>query len=367
MRVNLLQLRNFRNYRALDLSFDDGINVFVGDNAQGKTNIVEAIYYASLAKSHRTNTDSELIAWQENRAAFKLSFTRLSVENSLEFQFSREKRRKISLNGEVIAPKDLIGTFNTVLFSPEDLFLIKGAPLARRKFLDAELSQASPAYFSELRNYTKIVSQRNMLLKKIKERSTDTSMLDLWDEQLVNSAVKLWQKRILTVERLNNIASLMQQKISSSLENLAINYEISTKNSSVTSDLASWYNKELRDCRRLDIMRGSTSVGPHHDDLLFTVNGIDLRSFGSQGQQRTGVLALKLSELEFLRAETNEYPVLLLDDVMSELDSSRRAELIEFIRREKIQTFITATEREYFPKNDFGTYYEVEQGMVKRR
>ena len=367
MHIYTLHLRNYRNYCDLELKFDPNINVFLGQNAQGKTNIIEAVYYASLGRSHRTHTDTDLIRWEQPAALVQLGFTRLGVENKLEFQFSRSKRRRILLNDHPIRPKDLVGSLNTVLFSPEDLFLIKGAPAQRRRFLDGEISQASPAYYHELAKYTKIITQRNNLLKKIRERKAGMDMLELWDVQLVESAVKITLKRLEAVRKLNMLANLMQRRISGNLENLSISYDIhGSQGNDVTNDLRSWYNKELASHREIDIIRGSTGRGPHLDDIILTVNGINLRSFGSQGQQRTGVLSLKLAELEFLRSETGEYPVLLLDDVMSELDASRRSQLMDFIFRERIQTMITATDGAYFPQERIGTYYQVAAGQIKR-
>lgn len=367
MYVRSILLRNYRNYSEIQLDFDPNINVFLGQNAQGKTNIIEAVYYASLGHSHRTHNDTELIRWEQPSASVQLDFDRLGVGNHLEFQFSREKRRRILLNEHPIRPKELIGSINTVLFSPEDLFLIKGAPAGRRRFLDAEISQASPAYYHELQQYNRIVTQRNTLLKRIRERKASVEMLDLWDPQLVESAVKITKKRQEAIKKLNMLANLMQRRISDNRENLSIAYEIHGMDAGdMTKDLASWYNKELVSHREVDILRGSTTRGPHHDDIVLTVNGINLRNFGSQGQQRTGVLSLKLSELEFLRSETGEYPVLLLDDVMSELDASRRHQLMEYIRRERIQTMITATDAAYFPQERIGTYFYVKAGWITR-
>ena len=367
MHIYSLRLRNYRNYAELELPFDANINVFLGPNAQGKTNVVEAIYYASLGRSHRTHTDNELISWEQPGGSIALDFARLGVQNKLEFQFVRDKRRRIILNEHPIRPKELVGNLNTVLFSPEDLFLIKGAPAGRRRFLDGEISQASPAYYHELSQYNKIITQRNNLLKKIRERQANSEMLDLWDAQLVASAVKIVTKRLEAVKKLNMLAHLMQRRISGNVENLAITYDIhGTNGENVTNDLVSWYNKELDAHRQVDILRGSTGRGPHLDDIILTVNGINLRSFGSQGQQRTGVLSLKLAELEFLRSETGEYPVLLLDDVMSELDVSRRSQLLDFIRHERIQTMITATDEAYFPAERIGTYYRVSAGRITR-
>ncbi len=367
MRVNTITLRNYRNYKDLTLDLSENINVFLGQNAQGKTNVVEAVYYAAMGHSHRTSADAELIRWEEPAASMKLDFERLGVENVLEFQFSREKRRQILYNGQSIRTKELMGAMNAVLFSPEDLFLIKGAPAGRRKFLDGEISQASPAYYHELTQYNRIVSQRNTLLKRIREHKARPDMLELWDTQLAESGAKIVAKRREAVKKLNMLANLMQRRISANAENLTLQYCMHGTEESVppvTEQLVSWYNKKLKESAELDILRGSTGVGPHRDDILLEVNGINLRSFGSQGQQRTGVLALKLSELEFLRSETGEYPVLLLDDVMSELDKVRRAQLMEFIRRERIQTLITATDEAYFPAERIGRYYRVKSGEI---
>ena len=370
MKAKSLQLKNFRNYSELELSLSPNINVLLGENAQGKTNIAEALYYAAMGRSHRTTTDSDLIAWDASEARLHLLFERLDVDNTLEFQFQRGKRRIMRKNSEIIKTRELLGTFNAVLFSPEDLFLIKGAPSERRRFLDSELSQASSAYGHELMQYARILMQRNNLLKKIKERRAKKDMLLLWDGQLAESAARIVEKRFLAVKKLNMLANLMQRRISAGKENLSLSYELygcAEEPPCVTSGLIPWYSKKLEESRELDILRGSTSVGPQRDDILLKVNGINLRSFGSQGQQRTGVLALKLSELEFLRSETGEYPILLLDDVMSELDRTRRERLMEFIRKERIQTLITATDEAYLPMKITGNIFYIVSGKVSKK
>ena len=375
MLVESLQLRQFRNYDSLDLKFPEGITVLIGPNAQGKTNIVEAIYYASLAKSHRTSKDAELIRWESQQGAVRVKFSRLGVGNVIDLKFSRVKRRQMLLNSHAVTPKSLVGSLTTVLFSPEDLYLVKGAPQLRRAFLDTEISQTSPAYYRELAKYNRLISQRNNLLKKIREGQAGREMLELWDVQLADSAAKLTAKRLEAVGRLAMLSRLMQRRISGALENLEVSYDlhaptgekgpsVPSEAALVTEGLIPWYNEMLGKRRELDIIRGVTSVGPHRDDLRLSVNGVDLRTYGSQGQQRTGALALKLSELEFIRGETGAYPVLLLDDVMSELDPSRRKELLLFLQREKIQTIITATDRAYFPGEKIGTFFSVRQGTV---
>ena len=363
MRLKKLQLRNYRNYEQIELHTDGDILVFTGENAQGKTNLIEAIYYAAFGQSHRSSSDKEIISWEKRAAAIELLFERGSIENKLQFRLYFDKKREILYNGQSIRPKELVGVLNVVLFSPEDLFLIKGAPAERRRFLDLEISQANPAYYDAMLQYQKVLTQRNTLLKRIREQKARRELLAEWNAQLVALAAKLVQKRCETVKKLNMLANLMHRRISDRRENLEISYEIKASEERVPEDYQTWYNKKLAELEALDILRGSTGAGPHRDDLVLKVNQVHLRAFGSQGQQRTAALALKLSELEFIRSETGEYPILLLDDVMSELDRSRREQLLAFIKG-KIQTFITATDMAYFPSRNIGTFYKVRQGKI---
>ena len=363
MKVNKLILKNFRNYIDITLTFTQSINIFIGQNGQGKTNILEAIYYGAMGHSHRTNTDSELIRWQQESASISIFFSRLTIENNLLFKFNNNQKKEIITNNYPIKPKELIGLLNVVLFSPEDLMLIKGLPNMRRRFLDIEISQISPTYYQQLLKYNRIVAQRNTLLKKISEYTEKPEMLDAWDEQLAIVGDQIVKKRQVAVKKLAMLANLMHRRITNNKENLTVIYHKHGIDDKVTEHLVDEYRLKLVELRQNDIYRGSTSVGPHRDDLILSVNGINLRTFGSQGQQRTGVLALKLAELEFIKSETGEYPVLLLDDVMSELDASRREHLIAFIQ-DRIQTFITATEEKYFPDNKFGEFHQVVNGTI---
>ncbi|MBQ7515051.1 MAG: DNA replication/repair protein RecF [Schwartzia sp.] len=365
MEVRGIELVNYRNYKVQSLVTAPDINVFLGPNAQGKTNILEAVYYAALGRSHRTHVDSELIRWEEESARIRLDFVRLDVANTLEFRFHRGKKRQILYNSHPIATRELVGSFNVVLFSPEDLFLVKGAPQGRRRFLDMEISQADPKYFYDLAIYTRLITQRNTLLKRLRENPRERTTLESWDVQIAEYAARVVKKRLKAVEKFNRLAGEVQRRLSRESEELSVRYEIyGLSGETVTDELVSWYNQRLKETVELDIRRGATGVGPHRDDLALLVNGIDLRVYGSQGQQRTGALALKLAELSFLREETGEYPILLLDDVMSELDAGRREELLSFIRRQKIQTFITATEETYFPAVRFGSWFRVAAGQV---
>ena len=363
MKVTKIVLNNFRNYVNLTLEFTNNINVFIGDNAQGKTNILESIYYGAMGRSHRTSTDSELIRWQQNNASISINFSRLSIENSLLFKFRTEQNKEIMANNYAIKPRELVGLLNVVLFSPEDLMLIKGMPAMRRRFLDIEISQASPIYYQQLLKYNRIVSQRNTLLKKIRENKEKTDLLDAWDQQLANMAAQIVKKRQMAIKKLAMLANLMHRKITDNKESLTVIYQKHGIDEVSEENLMDEYSNKLAIVRQNDIWRGSTSIGPHRDDLILSVNGVNLKTFGSQGQQRTGVLALKLAELEFIKSETGEYPILLLDDVMSELDASRRGHLLSFIR-DRVQTYITATEEKYFPNEKFGKYFHVTNGTI---
>lgn len=365
MRVRAVTLANYRNYEAETIEPSPSVNIFLGRNAQGKTNILEGIWYAALGRSHRARTDAELIRWSEAAGRLSLVTERRGVEYALEFRFLRGRRRQIFLGGQSIPLRDLIGILNVVLFSPEDLLFVKGAPEGRRRFLNMELSQADAAYFYDLAIYTRLLSQRNALLKKLRERGGPSAELQPWDVQLAEKAVRVVEKREKAVVKLSRLAGEIHHRLTKGEERLTIEYRRHGPEE-VAEPLLSWYNEMLRETAAADIRRGSTSVGPHLDDLTLKVNGAELRAYGSQGQQRTGVLSLKLAELEFLREATGEYPVLLLDDVMSELDRGRREELLSFLQRENIQTFITATDAAYFPAAATAAVFTVENGRVQK-
>jgi DNA replication and repair protein RecF len=366
MRVHAITLLNYRNYKNINLEFSKNINIFTGDNAQGKTNLLEAIYLCSVGRSHRTFDERELIMWDKDIALADIIFFRRDVENSLKIKLINNQNKEIILNSANINSKELVGSLTAVMFSPEDLLMIKGAPVLRRRFLDNEISQASRTYYRQLLNYNRILNQRNNLLKKIREKKADKSMLETWNVQLIKSAVYIVLKRHEVIKKLTMIANLCHRKITSSKENLSIVYYLNEFEGKFIDDfdaLSDWYHEKFKKNEDDDIFKGSTSIGPHRDDIIFLINGKNLKNFGSQGQQRTGVLALKLAELEFIKSETGEYPILLLDDIMSELDESRRNELLLFIK-EKIQTFIATTDRKYFSEEKTGRFYKVENGIV---
>lgn len=384
MNISELILKDFRNFSELNLKPDNAINIFLGRNAQGKTNILEAIHFISLGRS-RASKYSELIRRGESSATIRVKFSKADVSHESAAELSAEKKsRRFLFDGNAIRFRDLVGKLNSVMFSPEDLFMFKNSPGVRRKFLDGEIVQASPVYYSNLATYNRLVEQKNNLLKKIREGFAAPDNLDLWNEQLAEMCAKVVVKRAQTVLKMSAPANSAQQNISGGKEILSVRYEVNGLNEyereelknilptekifdfeGVTKSLAEFYQKVFRERKFSDIKRGSASLGAHTDDLKFFLNDEELKIYGSQGQLRTAALALKLSELQFLKSETGEYPILLLDDVMSELDRERREQLLIFLRREKIQTLIAATEKTYFPEESFGKIFHVRAGQIE--
>lgn len=371
MRISKIFLRDFRNFAELELELSAAVNIFLGRNAQGKTNVLEAINFASLGTA-RVSKDVDLVRWNELAALIRMSFERAGVSHELAIEIPADRRRRrILFDGNSVKLREFIGKLNAVMFSPEDLFMFRNTPSTRRRFLNILLAQASPIYFAELTTYNRLLEQRNNLLKKIREGIASASNLELWNEQISVAAAKIFSRRIKAVADLNTLANEMQQEISAQSENLSLEYEIhDLKNVELPPSfeveiLQSWYHEILKARNFSDVQRGSTSFGPHLDDLQFFINGKELRLYGSQGQLRTTALALKLSEIQMLKNSAGEYPILLLDDVMSELDAERRAKLLEFLLRQKIQTLITATDKAYFPAQNFGKIFYVEGGALK--
>lgn len=371
MNIQVLNLYNYRNYKQLNLTFFPNINIFTGFNAQGKTNIIEAIHLASLGISHRTRIDKDLILWGNKKASINIKFTRKDILSQINIKLDKVARKELIYNGDNIKQKELPGLLTMVLFSPEDLMLIKGAPLQRRRFLDIELSQVSSRYYNELVQYNRLLQQRNNLLKKIREDNKLVDMLDMWDEQFAKVAAFIVKMRLRGMKKIAEIAKIVHQEISQQKEILNVQYDLYNFDKNLVNaeiptleELYNFYRVTLNKYRNKDIFRGSTSVGPHRDDIDFYINNISLKSFGSQGQQRSSVLSLKLAELEFLKGETGEYPILLLDDVMSELDVHRRENLLMLLQEKNIQTLITATDKDLFTTNPKNHFFQVENGNV---
>lgn len=352
MYIKTLKLKNYRNYEEVEVSFDPNINIIYGNNAVGKTNLLESIYMCSTSKSHKNTKENDIINFNKNESHIKLIFNVGESSTSpqiIDIQLNRDSKKGIAKNGvKVEKLSEFLGFFNVIMFAPEDLNIIKDGPMVRRKFLDVEISQTDKIYVQHLQNYHKTLNQRNSLLKDIykttgNNRQDLIDMLDTYDEQLVNYGLEVIKKRKenikLLAEKILNIHLL----ISNNKENLIVSYEndiLSSIGASFTSPKET-YLKKLRETRDLDIKNQYTLVGPHRDDICFVIDGNDIRKFGSQGQKKTAAISLKLSELEMLKEKINDTPVLLLDDVFSELDESRQKLLVSSLKG--IQTIITCT------------------------
>ena len=364
MNIQSVRLHQFRNYKQEEISFPRSIVVLYGKNGQGKTNLLEALYMGGIGKSYRGIADADLIQWNCNDASIIIDFFRNGVAQQVKIILSKLAKKELWINETKVPQRELIGTLNEVLFSPEDLQLIKGSPALRRRFMDMEISQVNPAYYKELLQYNRAVSQRNLLLKKMKYEGRFS--IEEWDRQIAVFAASIVKKRLAALHKISFLSGVIHRRLTGGKENMTMSYmqPYDTVQGQAHICDASWYYQLLQEHLPEDMHRMSTSVGPHRDDLAFAADGADLKKFGSQGQQRTAVLALKLSELEYVKSETGEYPVLLLDDVMSELDASRREALLEFVR-ERIQTFITTTEPTIFKSMAGYHYVCIEKGQVK--
>lgn len=336
MYIKKLQMLNYRNYKSLDISLGKNVNVFMGDNAQGKTNILEAIYYCAFAKSHRTSKDKELINWESNSAYLSLLVGRDRLDKLIDINILKDGKKAIRINKVKVSKiGELFGSFNVVMFSPEDLKIIKDSPGVRRKFIDMELCQLNSRYYYNLVQYNKILNERNVLLKN---RQLDIQVLDIYDIQLSEYGNNIIKDRIKYIEKLNFYGEDIHNDISSGREKIEFKYITSIKN---LENIKSEFYELLKKNRKKDIEKGITTIGPHRDDFTVSLNGIDAKSFGSQGQQRSAVLTIKFSSLKIIKELTGEFPILLLDDVLSELDFNRKRYILTSIG--EIQTIITCT------------------------
>lgn len=360
MIIKSLELADFRNYENLNIEFDRGTNILYGDNAQGKTNILEAIYLSSTTKSHKSSKDQDIIRFGYEESHIRTYLEKEDVEYKVDMHLRKSKSKGIAINGQKIKKAaELLGLLNVVFFSPEDLSIIKNGPSERRRFVDMELCQLDNFYLYNLNHYNKIVNQRNKLLKDLFMNPDLKDTLNIWDSQLVSFGSKIIERRQVFISQLNEIIFDIHKKLSGEKEELIIKYEpdVTIEN----------YESRLRINQERDIRLKQTSTGPHRDDFSFIVNDVDIRKFGSQGQQRTAALSLKLSEIELVKKIAKDIPVLLLDDVLSELDSNRQNYLLNSIG--DIQTIITCTGLDEFVNNRFeiNRVFNVQNGIVERK
>ena len=344
MIIESCRLVNFRNYDTLELQLDKGINLFYGENAQGKTNILEALYLCGTTKSHRGAKDREMIRFDQEEAHIQMNVRRKDIPCRIDMHLKKNASKGIAVNQVPIRKaSQLLGIARFVFFSPEDLSIVKMGPAGRRRFLDMELCQLNSLYLHHLGSYNRTLLQRNKLLKDISFRPDLLSTLDLWDEQLVKYGSSLISLREEFIGMLNKLIGPIHASLSGGREQLVLGYEKNT-------DAASFADRLYKE-REKDLRYKTTGIGPHRDDISFSDKDTDLRRFGSQGQQRTVALSLKLSEIELVKKVSSDVPILLLDDVLSELDSGRQKFLLESIR--DTQTLLTATGTDYFENKTF--------------
>ncbi len=345
MQIEELKLKNFRNYKELALSPHPGVNLFFGRNGSGKTNLLEAIHYCSLGRSHRTSNDATVVKSGEAFALSAVSIRNMLGQREIAVRFHPDEAQKktILIDQKKIAKfSDMMGCLRCVIFSPEDLGLIKEGPSLRRRYLDMMISQISRPYFIALQQYRAGMDQRNAVIRNLRANGTgDLSILSAFEETMAEPAAVIIRERRKIVSILSDIATETYQRISDTDEVFRLAYHSSVKED---SDIAETLCRMFRENREDDIRMGFTSVGPHRDDLVLTLNKNQMKQFASQGQIRTAALSMKLSQMKILKDLSGEEPVLLLDDVMSELDRKRRACLIGEIR--SFQTFITCADRD---------------------
>jgi DNA replication and repair protein RecF len=370
MYIEQLYLKDYRNYEALEVSFENKVNVILGENAQGKTNVIESIYVLAMAKSHRTSNDKDLIGWDKEYAKIEGRVKKQYGSIPMQLVISKKGKKAKCNHIEQQKLSQYVGNMNVVMFAPEDLHLVKGSPQVRRRFIDMEIGQVSPIYLHDMSQYQKILQQRNHYLKLLQiKKQTDITMLEILTEQFIQMAVKIINKRFEFLRLLDQWAIPIHKGISRGLETLKMEYKpsVDVSEDQELSKMIDVFEQKFLKVKNKEIERGTTLFGPHRDDLLFFVNGRDVQTFGSQGQQRTTALSVKLAEIELIRSEIGEYPILLLDDVLSELDDYRQSHLLNTIQG-KVQTFVTTTNVEGIDHQTLkeASAFRVEAGKMKQ-
>lgn len=340
MYIKNIELKNFRNYDELNLDFSKNVNLILGNNAQGKTNLIESIYLTSIGRSFRTNKDSDLVKFDEKSAKIKVDAEKEVISTCVEIDIKKDSKKSIKKDGiHIKKTSQLLENILIVIFSPEDLKIVKDEPEKRRKFIDRELCQIQPLYYDSLSNYKKTLLQRNSYLK---EEHIDNGIMDLWDTQLAQYGARIINIRKKFVKKISDFSGQIHQSITNGKESLFLEYNPNIEYIENLKEQEEYFYDEIKKAFKNDYRQRTTTKGPHKDDISFFVNGINMRSFGSQGQQRTCALSLKLAELNLIKEETDEDAILLLDDVMSELDLERQQYLIKTLKDN--QLFVTTTD-----------------------
>ena len=355
MWINKIEINNFRNYKKQEINFDKNINLFFGENAQGKTNIIEAIFLGSMGKSFRAKKDKEMITLGEEKSLINIYYQKKDRDGNIKIELGN--RKNVYINGIKIKKlSELLGNINVIIFTPDDINILKGGPQNRRRFLDIMISQLRPNYMHNLNLYLKTLEQRNNYLRQIKEENKNEDLLNIWDEKLVEYGIKIYNYRKEFIDKIKDKIKKIHKEITNGKEEIEIDYItecISTEK----------YLELLKQRRKLDIIKGYTTKGIHRDDFMIYINKKELGIYGSQGQHRTVILSLKLAELDIVKEEINDSPILLLDDFMSELDEIRRKNLLEKI--EDIQVIITCTEKIDI-ENKKILVYNVKSGNIEK-
>ena len=335
MWIKKIKIYNFRNYKNEEINLEKNINIFYGKNAQGKTNIIEAIYLCGLGKSFRTNKDKEMIKLNENNSFVEVEYEKSDRDGKIKIEL--ENKKNIYLNNIKLKKlSELLGNLNVVIFTPDDINILKGGPENRRRFLNIMISQLRPNYLNVLNLYKKTIEERNNYLRLIKEENKSEELLDIWDEKLAEYAEKIVNYRKEFINKISNKIVEIHKNITNNNEEIKIEYLTDCEKKENYLNL-------LKQRRKLDVIKGFTTKGIHRDDFVIYINGNQVNVYGSQGQNRTVMLSLKLSELQIIYDEIGEYPILLLDDFMSELDKERRKNFLENIKNN--QVVITCTEK----------------------
>ncbi|MGE5612788.1 MAG: DNA replication/repair protein RecF [Bacillota bacterium] len=366
MWIKNLRLKDFRNYGVLDINFSDKFNIIHGDNAQGKTNIIEAMFLCSSGRSHRTSRDQEMVRNGTSGFEVAILLRKSDSEEEIGVSFTPEEKKRIRINGiKMKKIGSLMGHLNAVMFSPEDLMIIKQGPAERRRFIDIAISQIKPAYFYELQQYARILFQRNTMLREAIDKRIDENMLDVWDVHLAKTGAKIIAERMSLIKRLDDFARLRHGQLTNHGEKLELIYKPSInidKNSKI-EDIEDLFSETICRNRKEELRKGTTAAGPHRDDIDILLNGENTKVYGSQGQQRTSILSVKLGEIDLIKEEIGEFPVLLLDDVLSELDAKRKEYLMDSV--DGLQVFITCTDRKFYSRDKKGAvFFHVRAGKV---
>lgn len=337
MKISNIELINYRNYEHALINFSDGLNIIEGKNAQGKTNLVEAVYFCAVGKSFKTSKEKDIINWAKDLAKIKITIQKEIGQKTIEFIFSKNAKKTIKIDGIPIKKiGELMGELNAVFFAPDELKLIKDSPEDRRRFMDVSLSQTYKDYFYTLSNYNKILQSRNKALKTYNDPQSLKQILNIYNLQMAESMLKIKKYRKRFVEKLNPYADMVHGYLTNKKESLSLEYQ------GIEQDQKEKIIEKLNECFEKDSKLGYTTFGCHRDDIKVCVNNVDVRAFGSQGQQRTSALSMKLAELEIIKQDTSKVPILILDDVLSELDQERKQRLLKFCS--KAQTLLTCTD-----------------------